>query len=179
MLLEAPRPPGPRPRRRSPRLAHRRARRPACAPGPRRGPPAAAHRRRASREGGSPSAPIPCAPAGRRLSGGEQQRAGLRGSSAFWATVRYGIRFLVVPCHKKPTVVLRYADSPAASSWDRSVPPTDTRPAVTVSTPPIRFKMVDLPAPLGPTIAAYSPRAISSETPPSAATPTSPTRWTL
>src|SRR5262249_58136677 len=115
---------------------------------------------------------------GRRFAPGRAP-ASSGGSSAFWATVRYGIRFLVVPCHKKPTVVLRYADSPAASSWDRSVPPTDTRPAVAVSTPPIRFKMVDLPAPLGPTIAAYSPRAISSETPPSAATPTSPTRWTL
>ena len=52
-------------------------------------------------------------------------------------------------------------------------------PAVATSIPPIRFRMLDLPAPLAPTIAANVPRWIWSDTPPRAATPVSATRYTL
>ena len=41
------------------------------------------------------------------------------------------------------------------------------------------FKIVDLPAPLGPTTARNSPWAMSKSTPPSATTPVSATRYTL
>ena len=52
--------------------------------------------------------------------------------------------------------------------------PNQTRPLVTVSSPPTRFRMVVLPDPLGPTITSNSPAQISSETSRRASTATSP-----
>ena len=102
--------------------------------------------------------------------------ASTMGSRTFCVAVRYGTRFFVAPCHRNPTSRRRKRARSRSSSSPRSLPPTQTVPAVGASTPPMRFRMLDFPAPLGPTMAANMPSPTSRVTPPSAATPVSPTR---
>ena len=91
-------------------------------------------------------------------------------------TDRYGTRLRAVPCHTKPTRSARYSVSSSSPSSPRSRPSTSTMPADARSSPPTRFRIVDLPAPLGPTTARNSAGWTSRSTPPRATTPTSPTR---
>ena len=98
------------------------------------------------------------------------------GSRTFSRTDRYGTRFRAVPCHTNPTRWARYVVSASSLRSPRSCPSTSTTPADARSRPPRRFRIVDLPAPLGPTTARNSPRGTSRSTPPSATTPVSPIR---
>jgi len=76
----------------------------------------------------------------------------------------------------KPMVRLRSRARSSADMRPMSRPSIARLPLVGVSSPPIRFIMVDLPDPEAPMIATNSPASMSSETPSRALSSCSPIR---
>ena len=76
----------------------------------------------------------------------------------------------------QPTVVLRQLVRSKSDIVEISRPSIDTVPALGGASPPRIWNNVDLPDPLGPTMATNSPRSTRRSTPRSACTSTSPTR---
>ena len=100
-----------------------------------------------------------------------------RGSSTLRKALRTGMRLWT--WKTKPTWRARQPASWLRDSPARSVPPTDTVPAVGTSRPPSRLSSVVLPEPLGPMKATNSPAATSRSSPRRTWMSSSPRRYVL